>query len=322
VVAKFAFSFLNYTRRHFLPGMSTLRRPNDFLESRYGTGSWVLVVGATGRLGCAFGHEFAQRNFSIVLMDDNPEKLEMHAQNYKKRYPMIMVKVILVNFEAAATPGWTEHIMKELGSMAISVLINAVQGAMTMTTSQDGNNAPTAKSTEEEFIRKSLVVNIFPTILMTETILGRLAERFRKVKIRGAIITIAQPIEAEVGKERKIAWSPTVVLYQSVKALTSTFSRTKMVQYSGGSGVDCLSVYPGRIACSDDENSGHLTAQQCATASINQLRYGVQVTTGWWWHDLRSMLFNLFLPDKWLYRYLEWKSSRTQNIVRYGDVTL
>ncbi|KAL3911003.1 MAG: hypothetical protein SGARI_001853 [Bacillariaceae sp.] len=239
----------------------------------------------------------------MVLIDDNPEMLEVHAQKYKEKYPMIMIKVVLVNFEAAAMPGWTDHIMKELGNMAISVLVNAVHGSITMTISNDDNQGMTQDSTEEEFIRKSLVINTFPTILLTETILPRLAKRYQSVQLRGAVITVSPSIDSRVDKDCKVTWSPTMVLYQSIQALTSTFARTKMVQYSGSSGVDCLSVFPGRIACSDDNGKGLLTAQQCATSSIDQLRYGVQVTTGWWWHDLRYALFNRILPDKWLYRY-------------------
>ncbi|KAL3937597.1 MAG: hypothetical protein SGARI_002061, partial [Bacillariaceae sp.] len=208
VVAKFAFQLLKYTRRHFLPGMHTLGRPDDFLESRYGSGSWVVLVGATSTLGCAFGHQFAKRNFNMVLIDDDAKRLEAMAKEYQRSYPTIMIKMIVTNFETAAMAGWTESIVKELRNMAISVLINAVQGTITMTTTtgvdDDTSTATAATACEEEFIRKSLVVNTFPSILMTERILPRLAHRFEKINVRGAIITISPAIEdAEVGKDRR-----------------------------------------------------------------------------------------------------------------------
>jgi len=71
-----------------------LDRPLNF-EKRYGTGSWVVVTGATGSIGGAFCKEFAKHNFNLVMMGRNPEKLEAKSKELKNSYPTIMSKLIV-----------------------------------------------------------------------------------------------------------------------------------------------------------------------------------------------------------------------------------
>ncbi|KAG7370120.1 short chain dehydrogenase [Nitzschia inconspicua] len=281
IVARFAYRLAKYARRHFVPEMPTIRRPVDFLETRYGSGSWVLVMGMN-QLGCAFAHQFAKRSFSLVLVDDDRQRLDQHLQRFQKEYPLILIKTITTNFELAATEGWVDSILKELSKLSISVLVNATAGV----DSKHDERFPSSSDSEET--RKSLVVQVFPSMLLTQAMFPRLKERYNKLQIRGAIITLTATTPLHSSNDTKSPSWLSYALYQSMCHFSTTFAKTLGVDATEA--IDFLIIHPGPNISCDRETKSMLaiTPQEFATASIQQLRYGVQETSGWWDHELQQ----------------------------------
>jgi NAD(P)-dependent dehydrogenase (short-subunit alcohol dehydrogenase family) len=292
VVARFAYRILKYSRRHFVPEMPTIRRPTDFLETRYGSGSWALVVGMN-QMGCALAHQFALQNFSLVLVDGDRKRLVKHLQRFQKENPSIITKSITVDFGLAATEGWVDIILKELDNMSISVLVNAAavsdsfaspSSTETPLSLTDPNQVDSSSlSTDIDSTRKLLVTQIFPTVLLTERIVPRLIERFDKLQLRGAVITVNDTYLSPLNITVQSTWFRFAIL-QSMKQFTCLFSRMVRVEAKGA--VDFLTINPGPNLSYDAKGMFAITPQECAAASIQQLRYGVQETSGWWIHDL------------------------------------
>jgi NAD(P)-dependent dehydrogenase (short-subunit alcohol dehydrogenase family) len=314
-MARFAYRLLQYTRRHFVPEMPTIKRPMDFLEMRYGSGSWVVVMGMN-ELGCDLAHQFAQRNFRLVMVDDDRTRLEKHLQHFQREYPLILIKIIITNFALAASEGWIDSVMKEIDNMAISVLINACAATCSVpfnesslatrdTAIEQHGSKPTPRNNVIEDTRQTLVTQLFPTVLLTQAILPRLQERFRKVQLRGAVIHVTATAPSflpryHIGSQASSSsWWFHYVLYQIIRNFTATFGN--MISVEVNSAVDMLTIHPGPNVSFQDQDQGIPSSpRKCAATSIQQLRYKVRETCGGSIQDLQHWLLPM-VPWKVLY---------------------
>jgi 17beta-estradiol 17-dehydrogenase / very-long-chain 3-oxoacyl-CoA reductase len=266
--------------------MPSILKPKDFLQTRYGSGSWVVITGVTGGdhgIGRAFCYEFARRNFNLVLIDEDRSQLEEQAQQIKQAYPTVMTKIIVTDFEKSAEKGWVDAIAVQLKGLSISVLVNAFFRQATFD----------SKTPVEESIRRTIIVNSFPTVLLTQRIMPRLAERHKAVKLRGAIITVT----AETGTIT--SWHPGFLVHAATTSLSNICTVLGGLTFKES--VDCLSVNPFAVSCHNADGLVTITPDRCARSSIEQLRYNVGETNGWWFHCIQGFLLKS-LPYKVLYR--------------------
>jgi NADP-dependent 3-hydroxy acid dehydrogenase YdfG len=197
---------------HWVP----FRRPVDYFEKRYGIGSWVLVKGATGLIGSSFCSFFADRSFNLVLIGQNLEGLEAKSKELRNAHPTVMTKLVVTDLGRAAEDGWIDKIFEQLQGMSVSVLVNAAdQSDIIM-------NA-TNKDTQVESIRRLLIVNDFPVVLLTTKLLPRLANRYEKLNLRGAIITVS----SDAGKRI----FPGLTIFGASMALAIYFTVAAGIEY-------------------------------------------------------------------------------------------
>ena len=51
-------------------------RENVDLKKRYGSGTWVVITGATNRLGREFVTHFNAKGFNVLMVDSNEDDLK------------------------------------------------------------------------------------------------------------------------------------------------------------------------------------------------------------------------------------------------------
>ena len=103
-----------------------IRKPFNLLE-RYGSGSWVLVTGATDGIGREFCEQFAKLGFNIILVSRNEEKLQNTQNEILQKYPNIKAIHIQFDFSKQTQPEDFEKVFGGISELYdISVLINNV----------------------------------------------------------------------------------------------------------------------------------------------------------------------------------------------------
>lgn len=100
------------------------------LSQRYGAdskeGAWVLITGPSSGMGERFAHEFAQRNFNLLLVGSKRTKRVI--RNIKKLYPDVEIKFIETDFSESFKDSFFDPIQKEVDLLGDKwrILINSV----------------------------------------------------------------------------------------------------------------------------------------------------------------------------------------------------
>ena len=233
----------------------------EYMEARYGRASWVVVTNATTTLGRAYCIELAKRNFHLVLLDSNPSHLQELSHKLKKKFPLLMTTTIKCDTRQAAQQGWTDTIMNQLGSLDISILVNLpprdrVLSNCSMTPCTDVSS---------ERIRTAMIQSNFPAVLLTNQILPRLSNRYQKLGLHGAVITVTWVLAGESSVV------PGCVLPAALNSLVRNYSLASGIEYSySDRGVDSLSVTPLWMGvATDDSRSSASTSARSAARKYN-----------------------------------------------------
>ena len=94
------------------------------MTERYGKGSWAVITGATGGLGEEFCKQLAEKEFNIVLMSRNKERLQETEKRIKLCYPNIKTRIVQADFSESITPEFYQFISNQLKDLDISILVN------------------------------------------------------------------------------------------------------------------------------------------------------------------------------------------------------
>lgn len=271
-MGRFLFKVGIFLWNHFVPSL----RQVDYFEKRYGIGSWVVVTGATGSIGSAFCSFFADRSFNLVLIGRSLEGLEAKSKELKDEYPTVMTKLVVTDFQRSSEEGWIDNVFEQLQGMSISVLVNASDRSEMI-------NA-TNTETQVESIRRTLIVNDFPVVLLTTKILPRLADRYEKLKLRGAIITVS----SDAGKRI----FPGFTIFGASMALANYFTVAAGVEFQRAVDSLCINLV-------GSNRGGRNDPYFYVSSSMRQLGRSRE-TSGWWFHCLQHSLLSL-IPSEVLY---------------------
>jgi len=153
-------------------------RPIPFsLSYRYGSGSWVVITGATSPLGKAFAFEFARKGFSICLLGRSQEKMEELKKEIKEINHSVNIKMITVDFQQCLAPNFFSSIIDEIKNLDISILVNNA--------SVDFFDYFTESTSQQ--LRELFCVNIVAVVMLTNIIMKKMLIR----RFNSAIINIS-----------------------------------------------------------------------------------------------------------------------------------
>lgn len=261
----------------------------EYLEGRYGKASWVVVTNSTTPLGRAFACEFGRRNFNLVLLGNGEEALETLVRHLKHKHPLLLTMTIVCDVNKAAQTGWAESIVKKLGKLDVSALVNVPADGL------ENCFAHPFTKVGSEATRVNLIRQDFPAVLLTTSLMPRLAERFQKLNVRGAIVTVAWTMGTLRG-----GGAPGFALQSATMSLVRSFGMATGFEFHGAGGIDSLSVTPLALGVGTPQRPADglvvVSAEACVAASLQQLGRRRE-TSGWWFHGVvLSFVNSLPLP--------------------------
>jgi len=102
-------------------------RTTEHLSERYGKGSWAVVTGGSDGIGLAMCKELARRDFNIVIVARNPEKMEDAAKEIKSVNQGCQVRKVTFDFTDTvehAVEWYQKGIIDKISDLDISILVN------------------------------------------------------------------------------------------------------------------------------------------------------------------------------------------------------
>jgi len=201
----------------------SLPLPGYDLAQRYGVGSWALIVGIDS-LGSALALQLAEKNFSLVLIDADPNLLNLTATKINQKVPEIEIKVIQADFVNSLQNEFFDQIFAQLGELDISVLVNAT-----------GISRPVGMFhwNSESEIMNALSCNIIPMTIFTR----RLASAMLRRSEKSAIINLSSAAA--------IYPVPMLGIFSATKAYIDVLSR--VLDTEAGSKIDVITVRPWNV---------------------------------------------------------------------------
>eukprot|EP00605_Chrysophyceae_sp_TOSAG23-4_P002979 GSChrysophyteH1.ASY1.ANO1.3282.1 assembled CDS len=245
-------SVLMFLYTHMIKGVQNLTKVY---------GRWAVVTGATDGIGLSMAHEFARNGMNVVLISRTQSKLDDCANDMRRVFPNVDVKVLAVDFNDINLPNERSRIAKFLAPLEVGVLVNNV-----------GISYPFPKYIHELTDAESealTVLNVDSTTWMTRIVLA--GEKGMIARKKGAIINISSIAG--------VLTSPLLSHYGGAKSFVAQYSRA--LHYELAPKASLTVATPG----------------QYASAALKAIGTGV-VVSPYWSHDLQFALYQA-LPE-WL----------------------
>jgi len=142
-----------------------------------------VVTGCTDGIGKGIALELAERGFNLVLISRSMDKLNATAKEAqdlgrKNSETGIDTRVIVFDFSSDTSIAAYQSLAKKMEGLDISVLVNNV-----------GVGAPNDDSPEAAY--KVISANCYPIVLLTQQLIPKLEERFKKNGKRSSIINFS-----------------------------------------------------------------------------------------------------------------------------------
>lgn len=103
-------------------------RTTEHLTERYGKGTWAVVTGGSDGIGLAMCKELARREFNIVIVSRNMEKMRLAEAEIRKVKPQCLVQLVEFDFtktkENHSVEEYQKGIVDKVADLDVSILIN------------------------------------------------------------------------------------------------------------------------------------------------------------------------------------------------------
>ena len=137
------------------------------LQRRYGSGTWVVISGASDPVGKQFAIKFAKKGFNIILVDHSDEGMA-EVKSHLEKETNVKVETIYHNFPKSDEWKDYEDLCQRIqetagGSDNISVLVNNVE-------EKDTKGAKFHKASDSDIVQ-TINMNTFP-LVFTSRFLG------------------------------------------------------------------------------------------------------------------------------------------------------
>lgn len=194
------------------------------LPDRYGLNSWAAVTGGTSGIGYEFAKQLAQRNFNIVLIARNPNKLNQRAKELETTYK-VQVQTIEADFTKNTNVEFYEKIVEKLNKLDLSIMVNNV-----------GQKVNRLVDHSPEDIRDMVITNTLPQTMFTKLLIEKFQERrtLSNKQIGGAFIDVSSV--SSINTHYKQA------LYHGSKAFSWYLTIGQSIDFRGD--IDFQSVMP------------------------------------------------------------------------------
>ena len=103
------------------------KRTTEHLTERYGKHSWAVVTGSSDGIGLAISQELARRDFNIVIVSRNLQKMQGAQRAIQGVNPKCEVKLVEFDFTETtdhAVEWYQKGIIDKIKDLDISILVN------------------------------------------------------------------------------------------------------------------------------------------------------------------------------------------------------
>lgn len=236
---------------------------------------WIVVTGASDGIGKCLCEVLAKRQFKLVLVARNKEKLEKLVKEMSAAHGNPNIRYVVADFSYSHRnpEEFYKGLMQQLAEFEISGLINNV-GVLDFANLADQ---------DLDKIEGMLGVNIYPQTMLSYHIIPQFLERFKKTKLRSLLINFSSTSD--------IVAMPTSSVYSATKRYADYLSEGIRYEYSYA--IDVATVKPGVVETNmtnDSHGNGFsslpLTAEVNSYANylIRNLHKGINY--GHWKHSL------------------------------------
>jgi len=191
------------------------------LSSKYGSGSYALITGASDGIGKAFADQLASQGFNLVLIGRNEKKLEYISQKIKAEFG-VDVDIIVQDLQDAADPATYQSIYQRVENYDLSILVNNV-GAYTKKDITELNH---------QEINHMVFLNTLSMVHLSNELFEKLSTRHTK----SAIINVSSIVG-------RYAFGGASV-YSATKAFNYNFSQSLAQELKGK--IDVMTLCPGK----------------------------------------------------------------------------
>jgi len=236
------------------------------LADRYGTGSWVLITGASDGLGKAFAQQFAEQGFNLLLVSRTQEKLS----RLKTELEVLGIEVRTLCADLSES---SEDTYSRIADAARSVDLSVVVNCVGATVHRRYADVPLAT------LRRLLAINVSTTSLITHATLPLLLSHSEATGHRCALINVGSIVG-------RFPW-PGTQLYGACKAFIDHLTVPLAFEYRPH--LDVLSFQPTvmstAMASGTEPAAITISPPAAARAALAQLGHCV-ASHGHWRHGL------------------------------------
>lgn len=269
-----------------------IRKPKNLID-RYGKNSYVLITGATDGIGKQYCFSFAERNFNLIMVSRNMEKLLNVKKEILLKYNNIDIITIQYDFSKKTSfKEYNDNFGNNLQTKYdISVLINNVGiSHEDYFKTLDLNNLQSDYNNNSAYtIHDYLNVNCLSQTILTKLFMHKMDKRSKKC----AIITMSS-IAANVYPYTGNA------IYSATKAYNDFLSRALYGEYNYERGnIDFLSVKPSYVESNMSQMKADgfdcITAKKFVDSTLSELGYTCH-TVGHICHKVQALIVEIS-PD-------------------------
>ncbi|OXV06979.1 hypothetical protein Egran_05255 [Elaphomyces granulatus] len=274
------FTFLVKVARH----IHCYLRPSSLHRScPPGKDSWALVTGASDGIGLGFAQELCSRGFNVFLHGRNRQKLLRVQEQLKMQWPTSKTKIIV--FDATKPTEEMAEIVREVGNVNLTVLINNVGGATGVI------------ATEYLKLEDTTHQQVQDLVSVNAVFLAQLTRELLPILQKNAPSVILNMTSAA---SNGIPW---LCVYGGTKGFVRSFSTALSAEMrAGGHDVEVIGVIVGSVKSpGNDVDEGFFipSSRIMARSALDRVGCGRSQLWAYWPHRLQGFVFE-WMPERLL----------------------
>ncbi|KAI6204177.1 hypothetical protein M3Y94_00642400 [Aphelenchoides besseyi] len=258
--------------------------PTKNLKKLTAHAKWAVITGATDGIGKSYAFELASKNFDLLLISRNHQKLLATSDQIKSTYPRVTIKVLEFDFTNPRLEDYEQKIFPVLDQLEIGILVNNVGLAY---------DHPERIDQQRDALRSChdmLIINTLPNTLLSTYVLTQMTKRNGGVVVNLSSAMALYPMTN---------WA----VYSATKRYVSTLTEILRKEFAD-SKVTIQTVHPMFVETKMVKLIEPLprifgvTPEYFAHSAVRTIGL-VDETCGCLWHDVQVAIA-FYLPPDWV----------------------
>lgn len=253
----------------------------------YDLDTWAIITGATDGIGLEFAKQFYDKNWNLILVSRNQEKLEnVILEHFSNPNKITTVIGYPLDYSRCKAEDFDLFYEQQLKNKKISVLINNVGTGYTSPEYMHLIN--------RQLITDTCKVNIESTIFMTQIVIKRMLQTTKK----NFILNISSASGA-------VETSPLISIYGASKAFMNHWTTSMNTEYTGRITFEVLTPFyiTTKLSGYTEESLSIPSAKNYVEHAMCLIANGRLSQTGYYYHTFLLQILKC-LPLKYRSEYI------------------